>query len=249
MACVRRFFWTAYDHLGSLVMLNLVWDLLSLPWLLAGGWLVGVGLGLRGDLAAPGLAICLFAAGELVFFAPPAVLLFMAGSRWVRGQQVETKALCRQLPRFAVRVQALGLLILAVTLVLLVNAAFYLRWQSWLGLGLAGLMVWLLVVVGLTAPYILPVLVTQDAGLRQTLRCSFLLALDNLALSAGLLASVLAAVLVGVGTGIGLFVGGLAALALWLSVRFQGLLGKYTGTALPEEPPRRLRELLRPWEG
>lgn len=248
MANGKRFFWTAYDHLGGLVLLNLLWDLLSLPWILAGAGLVGLGLSMRADPAAPGVGICVVAAGELVFFAPPSVLLFLAGARWARGEEIETRVLCRELPRYALRAQALGLVVAAVTVILLVNAAFYLRWQGWVGLGLAGLMVWLLVVVGLTAPYIFPVLVTQDRGVRQTLRHSFLMALDNLALSAGLLASTLVAVAVGVGSGIGLFVGILAALALWLSVCFRGLLSRYTGQALPEEPPRRWRDLLRPWE-
>jgi hypothetical protein len=38
------------------------------------------------------------------------------------------------------------------------------------------------------------------------------------------------------------------AWALFVSVGFRALMPKYTGEALPADAPRRLRELIRPWE-
>jgi len=53
---------------------------------------------------------------------------------------------------------------------------------------------------------------------------------------------------VGLASGLGLFCGAVAAWALLVSIGFHALLPKYTGEALPAEEPRRLRELIRPWE-
>ena len=91
-------------------------------------------------------------------------------------------------------------------------------------------------------------LVWQDDRLWPTLHQSFLLAIDNLKLSCVLLLAVLVFLGLGALSGIGLFCGLLTGLALFISVCFRGLLSKYTGESLPEEAPRRWRELIRPWE-
>jgi uncharacterized membrane protein YesL len=248
MGTAHRFLWCAYDHLGGLVVLNLLWALLALPWLAAAVWLLGLGSSLSGAWAAAGRVGIVLLAAELVLVSPPTVLLFLAAARWARGEPATVRRLLGRLPRFCLRAQLLGLALVAVSLLLMVNAVFYLHWRGWVGLGLAGLMLWLLVVVGLIAPYILPVLVTQDVGVWRTLRLSAQLALGNLGRSAVLLAAVLSSGLIGVCSGVGLVAGGLAALALWVSIYFRQLVARYTGQPVPEEPPRRWRELVRPWE-
>ena len=117
---LRRFLWTAYDHLGGLVLLNLVWTGLSLPWLLLAVLLVGLGKGLGG---AQSLATGLLAL-EWVLCSPPTLLLFLAGRRWARDEEVAPRKLFEEWRRFAWRGQRLGLLVTGATLVLLVNIFF-----------------------------------------------------------------------------------------------------------------------------
>ena len=138
-------------------------------------------------------------------------------------------------------------MVAAVALVL-VNAVFYQRLGGWLGVFLGGLMVWFLLLVGMVAMYVFPVLVTQEGSVWATVRHSFLLSVDNVKLSLVFLLTAVLALGLGVASGLGLFCGGLAAWALWISVGFRALLPKYTGQPLPREAPRRLRELIRPWE-
>ena len=241
---VKNFFWTAYDHLGGLIVINLLWSALSLPWLGAGFLLVSLGAS-RSNWA---FLTTVLLAVELVLVAPPAVLLFAAGARWARGESFQVRVLFAEVRRLAMRAQGLGLVVMVSTLLMLVNINFYLQFKGWLGLVLSGTMTWLLVAVLLMVGYIFPLLVAQELGLWRTLHQSFLVALDNLKLSFGLLLATLLTLLVGMVSGVGLFCGLLAALALLMSLCFRRLLPKYTGEPLPEEPVRRWRELIRPWE-
>ncbi len=86
---LRRFLWAAYDHLGGLVLLNLLWTGLSLPWLLLAFLLVGLkgGLGEGMGLVTGILAL------ELVLCSPPSLLLFLAGRRWARDEEVSSRHL------------------------------------------------------------------------------------------------------------------------------------------------------------
>lgn len=248
MSSARQFAWAVYDHLGSLILLNALWGALSLPWLALGGALFSAGMSLEGELASPGLAAAFLLGAELVLFAPPGLLLFLAGRRWARGQEVQVRALLGELPRLSGRAQLLGLLLAGATLVLLVNIFFYQRLGGWLGLALSATMLWLLVAVLLSAVFFFPVLISLDRGVWQVARQSLLLAFDNLKTAFGLLAGALLILGLGLATGIGLFCGGPAVLALLVSIYFRRVCFKYSGEAPPEESPRRWRELLRPWE-
>ena len=73
-------------------------------------------------------------------------------------------------------------MVAAVALVL-ANVVFYQRIGGWLGVFLGGLMVWFLLLVGMVAVYVFPVLVTQEGSVWSTVRYSFLLSVDNVKLS------------------------------------------------------------------
>lgn len=248
MGSARQFAWALYDHLGGLVWCNVLWSLLSLPWLLAGGLLVEVGLNLQGQLAAQGGVASLVLGAELALFAPPGLLLFLAGKRWAAGHQVEVRGLLKEALRLSGRAQLLGLLLNGATAMLLVNLFFYQRLGGWLGLILSGTMLWLLLGLLAVSVFFFPVLIAQDRGVWQAARQSCLLACDNPKTAIGLLLAALLILGLGLATGIGLFCGGLSALALLVSICFRRLCFKYTGTVPPEEPARSWRELIRPWE-
>ncbi|MBI2505606.1 MAG: hypothetical protein HYW07_20530 [Candidatus Latescibacteria bacterium] len=248
MGLAKRFAWAVYDHLWALIGFNLLWTLLSLPWLAAGALLAAAGLNLEGELALPGAIAGLLLGAELVLFAPPGLLLFAAGQHWAGDRPAEVRAILREVLRFALRVQLLGLFLCGVTGLLLINIFFYQRLGGWLGLILSGSMLWLLLALLLTAAFSFPVLLSQDSRVWPVVRQSFLLVLDNPRLAGGLLLGSLLLLGISAFTGVGLFCGGLAALALLVSLGFRQLCFKYSGAQPPSAPPRHWRELIRPWE-
>lgn len=241
---LQRFLWTAYDRLGGLVGYNVLWSALSLPWIGGAYLLLQLGFGL-GGLGLVGAAVL---AGALLLGAPATAVLFAAGAAWARGRDFGLRAGWAAGRALFWRALALGLLVVAAVALVLVNAVFYQRLGGWLGVFLGGLMVWFLLLVGMVAMYVFPVLVTQEGSVWATVRYSFLLSIDNVRLSLVFLLTAVLALGLSVASGLGLFCGGLSAWALWISVGFRALLPKYTGQPLPREAPRRLRELVRPWE-
>ena len=94
------------------------------------------------------------------------------------------------------------MMVAAVALVL-ANVVFYQRIGGWLGVLLGGLMVWFLLLVGMVAVYVFPVLVTQEGSVWATVRHSFLLSVDNIKLSLVFLLSAGLALGLGVASGWG----------------------------------------------
>lgn len=248
MGLAKGFAWALYDHLWALIGFNLLWTLLSLPWLAAGVLLARTGLSLGGELALPGAIAGLLLGAELALFSPPGLLLFVVGRHWVSDQPAEVKVVLREALPFALRAQLLGLLLCGITGLLLINIFFYQRLGGWLGLILSGSMLWLLLALLLTALFVFPVLLSQDSRVWPVVRQSFLLVLDNPGLAGGLLLGSLLLLGISAFTGVGLFCGGLAALALLISLAFRQLCIKYSGVQPPPAPRRHWRELIRPWE-
>ena len=100
---VKQFAWAAYDNLGGLIAVNLIWALICLPWLGVSGLVVAWGTGPGGGWAPAAAVASVLAAAELVIFSPPSVLLFLAANRWSRGQTAEIWPLLRELPRYFAR--------------------------------------------------------------------------------------------------------------------------------------------------
>lgn len=241
---LRRYFWTAYDHLGGIVAYNLLWSLLSLPWIGAAYMLLRFGFSL-GGLFLPGAVVL---AGVLLFGSPATVLLFIVCAYWARGDEFNMREILLTGRRLFWRATALGGSLIVATGLILVNMFFYQQLGGWLGALLSGLMIWLLLLAGIMALYLFPVLVTQEGSVWATLRQSLLLAVDNLKWSLTLLLGAIFFLAVGLASGLGLFCGVMTAWALLMSMVLRALLPKYTGEALPVEVPRGLRELIRPWE-
>lgn len=217
----KRAIWETYDHIGLLVLANLLWILLSIP-----------------VVTAPAAAAGLFhLARRLSRSEPIGLSSFFTGFRshfW---------------PAFKV-----GVAELAALLVLWVNIDFYshLRGGATIpGMVLAAAMIWLAVLFALMHVHIFPMLAAGETSLRQLLRKSLLLVLDNPAFTIGLaLQSISLSVLCLVtGAGLVLLSGSLSAVLLTSGHR--SLLTKYSDEpADPQEEPesRTLRDLWRPWE-
>ena len=107
-------------------------------------------------------------------------MLCAAGAAWARGRDFGLREFWAAGRAFFWRAFALGLLMVAAVALVLANVVLLCSGSAvgW-GCFWRGLMVWFLVLVGMVAVYVFPVLVTQEGSVWSTLRYSFLLSVDN----------------------------------------------------------------------
>ncbi len=241
---IRRFFWLFYDHLGSVIALNLLWSALNIPYALIAYTIAKISLPMGPWVALGGMVIAV----QVALFSPPSLVLYWAGASWVRRREISLREMWSRLKGQYGRAQLLQLILLFASSALLLNAAFYRDFSGLFGLFLSALMAWVLIALLLVSLYVVPVLVTQDTNVGNTLRQSALLAVTHLGHS--LLQGIVFCLFLAVGalSGIGLFCGVFAAWGLWFSVYLRGVLIEYTGERWEDEEHRSLRDIIRPWE-
>lgn len=245
-----QLFIMAYDHLGSLVLLNIAWVMLSLPWFIVAGVGTQLSVVLGAQLQAPAAGAIGLAAGiTFCVYSPPSFMLLVATGQWLRGEDTPDRARLWE----AVRnrfwpVQIFGLLLSLVVVLLLVNALFYHSWGGWSGAGLSGFMLWLLLGLIVISLYWLPLLaLAPTLAWRQVLRQSLFLAFSHPLMSILLLLTLLALAAAGLASGIGWCCGVWAMGALQLNLGTARLRQYYGGDGvLPTTYS--WRNLLRPWE-
>ena len=217
----KRSVWSTYDHIGLLVLANLLWVVLCLP-----------------VVTAPAATAGLFhLAREVARGKKPSLRDFFVGFR------------TRFLPAFK-----LGLVDLAALLVLWVNVDFYSHMRGGAaipGMVLAAAMVWVAAFFLLMHAHLYPLLAGGESSLRQLLRKSALLTLDNLAFTIGITFQALSMSVLCIVTGAGLVLINVSAVAVLLTTGHRELLRKYSDSS--ERSPdlletRTLRDLWRPWE-
>ena len=211
---LKEFLRAAYDHFGGLVCINILWSLLSIPWLAAATAAALYGVALQGDWAPHARMLVIVLATEFVWFAPPTVLLFLAARQWLDGGSVSFRSLARQLPRHALRAQSAGMAIMATTCLLAINLVFYHHLGGWLGAVLSGLMGWVLLGLVLVSLYLVPVLLAGELGFRGACRSSLFLVIAYPGRTLVLLVFVAGLLALGLASGIGLLCGVSAAIAL-----------------------------------
>lgn len=240
----RRFFWLFYDHLGGVVLYNLLWSLINIPYAFVGYLVLQAGLSAGTWPSLGGIVLALIA----TFFSPPALVVYWVSASWVRRREVDLRGTWSLFKSQFVRAQLLQLILAVVSAALILNAAFYVDFSGLFGLFLAALMGWLLVATGAIGLYCLPILVTQDAGVWQTLRQSTLLAVTHP--GGSLMGGIFFLLFIALGavSGIGFFCGLFAAWSLWFNAYLRGVLMEYTGESWEEDEERSLREMIRPWE-
>ncbi len=183
---LKMAFWITYDHLGKLLVANL----LSVLVLLFPGSVAYAALA----TGAPGLA--------LVIGAPMLVLVFgllgpmlAAGMAYMIKEFIDTRdgslrTFFCGIRRYAWRAARLGALFVGLVCCLGTSAWFYASRLGvslpWLGFTLSALALWCLAFVGLSALYVIPALVQKEAGVWATAKLSALLVLDNPLFTIGL---------------------------------------------------------------
>ncbi|MCK4410120.1 MAG: DUF624 domain-containing protein [Candidatus Eisenbacteria sp.] len=217
----KRAIWSTYDHIGLLVLANLLWVVLCLP-----------------VVTAPAATAGLFHLARQIARGRDASLgEFFVGFR------------SHFFPAFK-----LGLVDLAALLVLWVNIDFYshLRGAATIpGMVLAAAMIWVTGFFVLMHAHLYALLAGGESSLRQLLRKSALLTLDNLAFTIGITVQALSLSTLCVITGAGLVLIDGSAVAVLLTTGHRELLRKYSDDPKksPELPETRtLRDLWRPWE-
>jgi uncharacterized membrane protein YesL len=218
----RRAMWSTYDHIGLLVLANLLWLLLTLP-----------------VVTAPAAAAGLFSlCAELAEESEPRLSSFFRGfRRWFR-------------PAFKLGlVEAAATVVLWVNIDFYSHLR---GGASVPGLILSAVMVWLAAFFLLMHVHLFPLLVGGETRLRTLLRKAALLTLDNLAFTAGIAAQSLALSVLCLVTGAGLVLVIGSAVAMLLTSGHGELLRKYSDDPdLPPDAleTRTFRDLWRPWDG
>jgi uncharacterized membrane protein YesL len=217
----KRSIWSTYDHIGLLVLANLLWVVLCLP----------------------------------VVTAPAATAgLFHLARQIARGKDTSLRDFFVGFRSHFFPAFKIGLVDLAALLVLWVNIDFYSHMRGGAvipGMVLAAAMVWVAAFFLLMHVHLYPLLAGGESSLRQLLRKSALLTLDNLAFTIGIAFQALSLSVLCVVTGAGLVLINASAEAVLLTEGHRELLRKYSddpdrSAELPET--RTLRDLWRPWE-
>lgn len=139
---LRTTFWTIYDHLGACLVLNLLWFVCSIPWF---GAIWGAFVLLVPWLGAVGLITGVVAGLGSLWLNPASLTVTFAAGEWVRFRSPDAAVLRAVFVDNLLRGCLWSIAFFALTAILGINAAFYLR-VGWLpqllGFLLAGVMVW-----------------------------------------------------------------------------------------------------------
>ncbi len=217
----KRAVWSTYDHIGLLVLANLLWVVLCLP-----------------VVTAPAATAGLFHVAREVARGRDASLRdFFVGFR------------TRFFPAFKLGLVDLGaLLVLWVNIDFYSHMR---GGAVIPGMILAATLVWVAAFFLLMHAHLYPLLAGGESSLPQLLRKSALLTLDNLTFTIGITFQALSMSVLCVVTGAGLVLISGSALAVLLTTGHRELLRKYSDDPdrSPELPETRtLRDLWRPWE-
>ncbi len=214
-----RALWSTYDHIGLLVLANLIWAALCLP----------------------------------VVTAPASTAgLFHLTRKISKGEEVSLRDFFRGFRLHFLPALKLGVVDLAALLLLWVNVDFYSHLSGAAtipGMVLAAAMVWVAAFFLLMHAHLYPLMVEGDTALRQLLRRSALLTLDNLAFTVGITVQAIALSVLCVITGAGLLLLNGSLVAVLLVTGHDELRRKYhSWEPSPDPETRTLRDLWRPWE-
>jgi uncharacterized membrane protein YesL len=215
----KRAVWNTYDHIGLLVVTNLLWLALCLPILTAPAATAGLFSLARGIDRGDDVSVRLLLRGFRLHFLP------------------------------ALKIGVLDLAALLVLWVNIDFYSHLRGGGRVPGMLLAGVMVWLAAFLLLMHAHLYPLLAEGETSLRRLLRKSALLTLDNLAFTVGITLQAISVTILCVLTGAGLLLINGSLLASLLESGHSQLLDKYLPGKRPPEPETRTwRDLWRPWE-
>lgn len=184
--------------------------------------------------------ICIF---TVVLMPAATAALFHIAYLTTYNKQVKLKDFFYTLPKYLIKSTYIVFTFVLFSLLLLLNLRFYLSHFGILGIILAGISFWLLLLVLLMGVYIFP-LICLGKGYKKTLQYSLLLVLNNLKFS---LKFVLSTIIL-LGLEILLPIISIGLLAIFSQEAFLELQARYDQDIKITEPRRSFKELLKPWE-
>lgn len=189
---LKMTFWVTFDHLGKLLVVNVFCvAVLAVP----GGIVLA-------SLLAPDIATLLYVGLPVLALTIGLVWpVLAAGIAHMTAELIETRdgsvrAFFAGMRLYAWRAVGVGTCLTMAAICLTTSVGFY-AYQlqdraPWLGYVLSAVALWGLILLLLAAPFAIPALVQRKAGVRATLKLSFLLVLDNPLLTIGLVLNELA---------------------------------------------------------
>lgn len=218
----KRFLWNSYDHLGLLVVANLLWLALCIPVITAPAATAGLFRLARGIADHEPVTIRDFFDGFREHFFPAlragALALAVAVVLWVNVDFYSHLGGPAIIP----------------------------------GMLLAAVMIWIAAFMLLLHAHLFALIVGGERGTRAALRKSALLTLDNPGFTIGITVQALSVAALCVVTGAGLVLALGSLLAVLLTTGHRELLKKYFPDSEAAQEPaetRTLRDAVRPWEG
>lgn len=257
---LRDSFWISYDHLGKLVLANVIWFSLSFGAIIIAAAIAGYAgwsLSARSIIIAIGLAV-----GLVTVPSVSAGMLHFT-SLLAQKKSAEIKDLFQGIRLNFGRSVALGLLAIIVWAALAVNIIFYARVigpiNFWLGTIPGGMAIWMFAFYNVMLVHFAPMIVRTRGGPLGTFKIAALLTLGNVRLSSGLYISVWVIILLACLTGVGIICLVAALSGVLLNVGYGELARRYERKnrenaglkPLEEEDEyagRGLRDILKPWE-
>ena len=231
---LKMAFWVLYDHLGKLILANVVWALA----ILAPG-VVGATAFMTGD---PGLMLVV-GAPMIVFVAAVVAPVMTVGLAYMAKGLIDTRDgsfldLFRGVKLYWRRAVGVGFAYLLAAVCLPVSVWFYatkLRETApWLGYAISALALWCILFVGFMAMIVLPALVQKKDGVLGTLKLTALLVLDNPLFCVGLAIQFLVVAGISVIPPVFVFLSGAMAVVL-ASSAYEMLARKYALAQMNQE--------------
>ncbi len=188
---LKMAFWVCFDHLGKLLVANVLSFALVLVPLLAAWWLAGHSNPVTAVVVAGSAAGLSFVVALPVCMAALAAMM----KELIETRDGSLRTFVTGLRRFAPRAVGLGGVFMAAEALFATSVWFYSSRfggaMPVLGFGLSALALWAMFFTGLMALFAAPALVQKNGGIFATLRLSALLVLDNPLLTVGMVVALL----------------------------------------------------------
>jgi hypothetical protein len=255
----RKTFWHTYDHIGTMILANLIWFLtFPVPTFLFFRY-IPLPLYPRLGLTLA-LGLCLNAwAGSGAFGIASAIADY---------REAGLGDFTRYAGRFFLRMLALTVIYIAAFTLLAISTSFYLHLEAGsgiLGFFLAGVQAWIALFLLLMKTYLTAILFRKDWGVGRTLKWAAMLVVLRPGLTFLLYLQAVAIFAIVSLTGVGLVLLTLTVTGVFLNTALREVLRDMERRMTPrkkptswkeifaerdreEEEPRRLKDLFRPWD-
>lgn len=255
----KKTFWNIYDHIGLLLILNLLWFLIfPLPTYLCFRYLPLTTAARIATTLAVGFLTQAFAMSGI----------FGVAAALVAYREAHLRDFFTNARSFFSRTLALGLLFGTIFFLLFVSIRFYVGIKvahGILGFFLAGIQVWILAFSLLMQTYLLPLLFIKNWDIKRVIKWSAMLVVLRPGLTILMFLQALAIFTIITITGVGLALLTIAVISVFLNTTLRETLKDMEATWTPKQKPtswkeifaerdrgaeerRTLKDLFRPWE-